>query len=367
MFGITTGLLTNQTSKQAFKNYLTRQDYPPNMRAIIEKFASFRIEKIEIVRTPLASWTNMLLNIFSLGDFNRIKKQNKYDDYFHLNLNIVLERGNNVMVEKNQVLNMERKHKKTEKSEVMNVPNIPSNLTLFEFIEGCRKIQGKNFFIYNASNNNCQKFARDCLLGSNINTPDTNNFIIQDTESLFKNQFLRKATNSVLDVATTIDPLIQGYGIDIDGKTNNLELMEILQELHINLVGIFMKDTLPDKLKAGIYIVNLNSEGEKGSHWVCFKVIGKNVYYFDSFGGYPVQSVMDKAAQNKMKVLYSTKQYQHIDSELCGWFCVAFLHLTNKVKNKDMTNKLDVFDKMFKTNTKLNDKILTKYIESFYS
>lgn len=163
-----------------------------------------------------------------------------------------------------------------------------------------------------------------------------------------------------------MDPLIQGYGVDIDGQTNNLELMEIMQDLNMDLVGIFMKDTLPDKLKAGNYIVNLNSEGEIGSHWVCFKVIGKNVYYFDSFGGYPVQSVMDTSEQNKMKVFYSTKQYQHIDSELCGWFCVAFFHLTKTVKNKDMGDKLIEFDNLFKTNTKLNDKILIKYVKSFY-
>ena len=366
MIGLTTGLLTNQTSKQAIKNYLTRQDFPPKMRDIISKFGEFRIEKIEIVRTPLASWTEMLLNIFSLGDFNRVKKKNKYDDYFHLNLNIVLERGNNIMIEKNQVLNMERRHKKTDKSEVMIVPNIPQNLTLISFIENAHRIQKGKFFIYNASNNNCQLFARDCLVGSNLNTSETNDFIIQDTESLFKNQMLRKTTNSVIDVATTIDPLVYGYGIDIDGQTNNQELLEIMNAINIPLNGIFMKDNLPHILKPGNYIINLNSLGESGSHWVCCKIIGKNIYYFDSFGGYPVQNVMDKAAQNRMKVLYSTRQYQYINSELCGWFCVAFLNLTKNVKNKDMKDKLNEFDNLFKTNTKLNDKILIKYIKSFY-
>lgn len=362
---LTTGLLTNQTSKNMIKNYMNRNDYPPHIRDIIDRFKDFRIERIEIVRTPLAKWTEMLLNIVSFGDFNRIKKENNYDDYFHLNLNIVLEKGNYVMVEKNQVLNMARKHKKANNSEFMNVPNIPDNLTLSSFLDNAQKVQGKKFFIYNASNNNCQKFARDCLLGSNLNTQETNDFIIQDTESLFKNQFLRKTTNSVIELATATDGLINGYGIDIDGSTDNNELMEIMNELNIPLVGVFMKDTLPP-LKPGNYIINLNSQGESGSHWVCCKIIGKNIYYFDSFGGYPIENVMNKAKQSNMKVLYSTRQYQHIKSELCGWFCIGFFHLTKNTVNKDMEKKLNEFDNLFKTNTKLNDKILIKYIKTFY-
>ena len=367
MLGITTGILTNQTTKQAIKQYMNRNDFPPKMREIIDKFKEFKIVSIEICRTPLASWTNMLLNIVSLGDFNRIKKQNKYDDYFHLNLNITLEKNNLIMIEKNQVLNLERRHKKSSNSELMNVPNIPENLTLLQFIENAQNTQGpKKFFIYNASNNNCQKFARDCLVGSNLNTQQTNDFIIQDTESLFKNQMLRKTTNSVIDFATAIDGAVQGYGIDIDGQTNNQELMEIMNEINIPLNGIYMKDNLPNILKSGNYIINLNSQGQPGSHWVCCKIIGKNIYYFDSFGGYPIESIMTKSKQNNMNVYYSTRQYQHINSELCGWFCVAFFYLTKNVLNKDMMKKLNEFDNLFKTNTKLNDKILIKYIKSFY-
>ena len=126
-----------------------------------------------------------------------------------------------------------------------------------------------------------------------------------------------------------------------------------------------MKDTIPKTLKNGRYIINLNSSGESGSHWVCMIKQTQSVYYFDPYGVYPVQNLVDLCLKRKLKLYYNMTQIQHVDSILCGWFCIAFLHFMETAKG-DMIEKCFDFDDLFNSNTKKNDVILKKYINKIY-
>jgi hypothetical protein len=56
-----------------------------------------------------------------------------------------------------------------------------------------------------------------------------------------------------------------------------------------NFRGIFMRDTLPEKVigKQECGILNLDSIKGLGTHWCCWlKISDKLCYYFDSFGLY---------------------------------------------------------------------------------
>ena len=48
------------------------------------------------------------------------------------------------------------------------------------------------------------------------------------------------------------------------------------------LNGVYSRDNLPDKIKDGAYVINLNEYSDVGTHWIVLYAL--NVTYFDSFG-----------------------------------------------------------------------------------
>ena len=48
--------------------------------------------------------------------------------------------------------------------------------------------------------------------------------------------------------------------------------------------GVYSRDNLPDKMKDGAYIINLDGYYDIGTHWVALYVSNNDVTYFDSFG-----------------------------------------------------------------------------------
>ena len=49
--------------------------------------------------------------------------------------------------------------------------------------------------------------------------------------------------------------------------------------------GVYSRDNLPNKIKDGAYVRNLDDYSDIGTHWIAFYVVkNNNVTYFDSFG-----------------------------------------------------------------------------------
>lgn len=345
-------------------DWLKRDDYSPSIRNLLKKHSDEIITSITIVRTPLKQFLNLLLNVVSMGEFNNIKNRNKYDDYFHLHLNITTNKTLFVL-EKNHVLNLKTGNMLNENSESLKVENIPQNLTLSTLMENTKLKQGKKFFNYKASNNNCQIFVRDVLQSNNMNNETYNSFIMQNTQSIFeKKSTLRKAVNTVTDIASIADHLVYGAGVyDFDTTLTNFDLKDLAIKMNIILTNVIPKDMLKGKLENGRYILNLENSDQGGSHWVAFLKEGSNIYYFDSFAGYPLQPLIDLCKKNKYHIEYNITQVQDMSSILCGWYCLAFLkYLEVNKKNNTVLKNCFKFTDMFKHDTKKNDKILIKYI-----
>ena len=49
-------------------------------------------------------------------------------------------------------------------------------------------------------------------------------------------------------------------------------------------IGVYSRDNLPDKIKDGEYVINLDEYSDIGTQWIAFYVNDKTVTYFDSFG-----------------------------------------------------------------------------------
>ena len=47
---------------------------------------------------------------------------------------------------------------------------------------------------------------------------------------------------------------------------------------------VYSRDNLPDEIKDGAYVINLDEYSNIGTHWMVLYVLNNNVTYFDSFG-----------------------------------------------------------------------------------
>jgi hypothetical protein len=108
---------------------------------------------------------------------------------------------------------------------------------------------------------------------------------------------------------------------------SNFDLEDLAHEWGIVLNGVVAKDHLNGGVKQGGYIINLQdyNDGE-GTHWVALYVEKKNIVYFDSFGGAPPADVLRFMKRAREYARYGCiDQIQHLDSEACGFYCLAFL------------------------------------------
>ena len=48
--------------------------------------------------------------------------------------------------------------------------------------------------------------------------------------------------------------------------------------------GVYSKNNLPNKIKDGAYIINLDEYADLGKHWIALFCNRSEVVYFDSFG-----------------------------------------------------------------------------------
>ena len=48
--------------------------------------------------------------------------------------------------------------------------------------------------------------------------------------------------------------------------------------------GVYSRDNLPNKIKGGAYVINLDDSSDIGTHLIVIYVNTKTVTYFDSFG-----------------------------------------------------------------------------------
>ena len=145
----------------------------------------------------------------------------------------------------------------------------------------------------------------------------------------------------------------------------NFNLEDIAEQMGLDLIGIYSKDELPDRLIAGSYIINLqDSDDGQGSHWVCFKIFenGK-CCYFDSFG-MPMPVEVDNFLKPFKPVATNNRIIQDVKSTKCGYFCIAFINYFNGVDAKcDIFEMYDDFLNAFSNNSKLNDKIVMELLD----
>ena len=95
--------------------------------------------------------------------------------------------------------------------------------------------------------------------------------------------------------------------------------------------GAYSRNNLPNKIKKGAYVINLDEYENTGTHWVALFVKANEVIYFDSFGVEHIPKEINKFIGNK-KIKASIFRIQAYDSIMCGYFCIEFINYMLKGK-----------------------------------
>ena len=159
--------------------------YPPNVSKIKNSRGDEIITALTLRRNPVASVITQLMNFVSLGSFNKKLGRLPYDNLYHLSLLVKTDSGSFVL-EKIERLNATTTISTPEGLELLPIKNIPSNLSVLELIQNTEKLMGSKFLPYNPSTNNCQDFIMAILKANNLLTPELQEWVKQNTTSLFK-------------------------------------------------------------------------------------------------------------------------------------------------------------------------------------
>ena len=120
-------------------------------------------------------------------------------------------------------------------------------------------------------------------------------------------------------------------------------------------IGVYSRDNLPDKIKDGAYVINLDEYSDIGTHWIALYVNNKTVTYFDSFGIAHIPKEIKHFTNNK-NVIANIYKIQNYDSIMCGYFCIGFVDYMFMFKS--LTNYTNLFSP---SNFKKNDDIILNY------
>ena len=120
-------------------------------------------------------------------------------------------------------------------------------------------------------------------------------------------------------------------------------------------IGVYPRDNLPDKIKDGGYVINLDEYSDIGTHWIALYVNNKTATYFDSFGIEHIPKEVIKIIGNR-NIITNIYRMQNYDSIMCSYFCIGFIDYM--FTGKSLTDYTNLFSP---SNFKRNDDIILNY------
>ena len=189
------------------------QTWTKTSLAIHDKYKEWAVGRAIICRTALDPMVKTIMNVLSVGEFNKKVEELGYDKLFHLKL--VLELSFNgefafLVWEKVDVVTL---RDATDADFVVDssMPATIPQRTLGDFVHNTEVEMGlRNFFDYNAASNNCQVFLIASLRANNALTQKNEVFINQNVSRVFNaiNSFTAKVSNTVTDIAAFFHSLV---------------------------------------------------------------------------------------------------------------------------------------------------------------
>ena len=140
----------------------------------------------------------------------------------------------------------------------------------------------------------------------------------------------------------------------------NIEISEYYKnEPRFN--GVYSRNNLPNKIKKGAYVINLDEYENTGTHWVALFVKPKYMVYFDSFGIEHIPKEINKFINNDTTKSSSLKRIKSNIFRIitCGYFCIEFINYM--LKGKTLFDYTNVFSP---NDFKKNDRIIKRIFKN---
>ena len=189
------------------KQFITgRKAGSPELMKFIEKHGGEQIKSITICRQPITPMINKVLNIITLGKFDKVTKDMHYDKLFHLFLVFKTDSGSYI-TERNEIV---RVYSGQPSGQTVGI-NVPKNLNVADFFtNGIKKVGEQKFFTYHPVNNNCQDYLLTLLSANGLSDSKLTGFIKQDIPAVFKQlpNWTSKLAKGITDFAGRLRALI---------------------------------------------------------------------------------------------------------------------------------------------------------------
>ena len=191
-----------------------RTNLPPSARNTMEDYGNELIQSLMIRRDPIQSALNTAFELITLGQWSKAKSAEHYDDMFHLGLVLTLASGKQILIEKNEVINIGEPKPMLPNSEVLELPPLPTPTSLNQFIANGVAVKGDDFYRYDPFANNCQDFVAVLLKSNNDYPPQAVKFVKQPTESLLKKlpQWTGAIARGITDLGAIANVAMEGAG-----------------------------------------------------------------------------------------------------------------------------------------------------------
>jgi len=202
--------------------------YTAKVEKILKDNGSKVIKSITVKRTPLNWLMTGALNAVSFGLLNKRMEENDIDELFHLFMELVMEDGMRIGLEKNERIDMNVNMKTRPKTETEPIDAVGSGITLDELMKNTREEMGDDkYFNYSAKNNNCSDFILAIMDANGIGDAGDKAFVRQDAKTLFgKSTFLRKLVNTATDIAGKITDVV-GNGMKEGKMETDIPIAEV--------------------------------------------------------------------------------------------------------------------------------------------
>ena len=131
--------------------------------------------------------------------------------------------------------------------------------------------------------------------------------------------------------------------------------------------GVYSRNNLPNKIKKGAYVINLDEYENTGTYWVALFVkpkyttessFSERTVYFDSFGIEHIPKETNKFIGND-DIKSNIFRIQAYDSIMCGYFCIEFINYMFKGKTL-----LDYANLFSPNDFKKNDQIIKRIFKN---
>ena len=160
-----------------------------------------------------------------------------------------------------------------------------------------------------------------------------------------------------------------GEGIVRAGEGNNMDFMqphpltnfEIMKyyENESRFNGVYSRDNLPNKIKDGAHVINLDECSDIGTRWIALYVKNNTTTYFDSFGVEHISKEIKAFIKNR-NIKTNIFRIQVFDSMMFIYFCIGFINFM--LKGKSLTEYANLFSPYdFKKN---DDTILNYFMNN---